>query len=120
MIVIPESNSSLDTKVLFEVLEKAEVTVEVLTVNESKVEHYSVCQSGKVVYECLKHTYRLSSKSSLQLVQIGNFNLKKNIKNNPSKQSGALEPEKRQELCDLVKKIEEKAYASKINGTKQY
>ena len=105
MIVLPES--PLDTKRLSNVLERADisVTVEFSTPNTfPKEAHYYVRKNdGTIVCECIIRAFR----PSLEVAELGVTKQKKSSQ----KVNVPLEPEQKQKLCELVKKIEAKAFS---------
>ena len=112
IIVVPES--PLDAKKLFNILERADITVtaEFSTQNIfPKETHYYVRnKNGTIVCECLIRAF-----PSLEVAELGITTRKKNSQ---QKVNAPLEPEKKQELCNLVKKIEEKAFSKLSEITK--
>lgn len=103
-IVVPES--PLDTKKLSDVLKRPDVTVTVKmpVQNGPKETHYYVRQKGTIVCECVIRTFRPS-------LEIAELEIKKKLtKNSTQKPNSFLEPEKKQELYNLVREIEAKAF----------
>lgn len=111
IIVVPES--PLDAKKLFNILERTDITVTAEFSAQNtfpKETHYYVRnKNDTIVCECLIRAF-----PSLEVAELGITRKK----NSQQKANTPLEPEKKQELCNLVKKIEEKAFSKLSEITK--
>lgn len=107
MIVVSES--PLDTERLSDVLKRTDITVKVEFPTQNtfpKETRYRVLRkNGTAVFECVIRTFC----SSLEVAELSQKN--KKTKKSTQKANDSLEPEKKQELCNLVKKIEAKAFS---------